>query len=73
MVALELVENNVYVQVINASGNIRVAPVDPDTTCWGRGWIDNSTWATPLAVAEHRNTSRSQDCALLMLRALWHV
>ena len=63
-VALELVENNVHVQVTNASGHIRVAPVDTDTTCSGRGWIGNSTWAIPLALAEHGNTYKSRDHAL---------
>ena len=61
---MELVENNVHVHVINASGHAGGVPVNPDSTCSGRGWIGNSIWATPLAFAEHRSNYRSQDGAL---------
>ena len=37
----------------NASGHVQGAPVDPDTTYSGRGWVCNSTWAASLALVEH--------------------
>ena len=57
--------NREVVSVLNASGHVRGAPADPDTTCSGRGWVGNSTWATPLVPAEQRNTYIGAGTALI--------
>ena len=65
--------NKIVTIVVNVSKHVRGAPVDPVTTCNGRGWVGNITWATPLAFAEQKDIYRSWDCALLKLWALWHT
>ena len=60
-------------KLVNVSGHVRGAHVDPVTTCKGRGWVGSITWATPLAFAEQKDIYRSLDHTLLMLWALWHM